>query len=111
MATETITRLVDDLDGGVADRTVTFTWDGKSYRIDLSKKNISGFEKAIKPYVAAARTARPASSGSRRRGRSAAGKSTNLQAVREWARDNGYAVADRGRVAASIVDAYHAASN
>jgi hypothetical protein len=26
MATETITRLIDDLDGGAAERTVTFGW-------------------------------------------------------------------------------------
>ena len=55
MATETFTRLVDDIDGSKAERTVVFSWDGKGYAIDLSKKNIAALEKALKPYVAAAR--------------------------------------------------------
>ena len=55
MATETFTRLVDDMDGGKAERTVVFSWDGKGYEIDLSKKNIAALEKALKPYVTAAR--------------------------------------------------------
>ena len=32
-------RLVDDLDGEVADETVEFGVDGKNYEIDLSKAN------------------------------------------------------------------------
>jgi hypothetical protein len=48
VATETITRLVDDLDGGTAERTVVFGWDGHRYEIDLSKKNITALEKALK---------------------------------------------------------------
>lgn len=38
MATETITRLIDDLDGSEAQRTMTFAWDGRTYEVDLSKK-------------------------------------------------------------------------
>jgi hypothetical protein len=39
MAKETVTRLLDDLDGGVAHETVKFALDGHSYEIDLSSKN------------------------------------------------------------------------
>jgi hypothetical protein len=112
VATETITRLVDDLDGGTAERTVAFNWDGHSYEIDLSKKNITAFEKALKPYLAAARTARPASGASRRRGTRATAASTkraDMHAIRDWARANGHEVSDRGRIAASIIEAYEAA--
>ena len=35
------TRLIDDLDGSKAERTVEFSWDGKSYAIDLSKRNLA----------------------------------------------------------------------
>jgi len=49
MATETITRLIDDLDGSEAERTVTFAWDGRTYEIDLSKKNVAALEKTMKP--------------------------------------------------------------
>ena len=35
--------LVDDLDGGSADETVTFSLDGVSYEIDLSHDNAAAF--------------------------------------------------------------------
>jgi hypothetical protein len=112
MATETITRLIDDLDGSEAERTVTFVWDGRAYEIDLSKKNAAALEKVMKPYLAAARSARPTTPRTSTRGRSTGSgtrRRRNLQAIREWARTNGHEVSDRGRVPASIVDAYEAA--
>jgi hypothetical protein len=42
MATETFTRLIDDLDDTKAERTVDFAWDGVWYSIDLSKMNRPG---------------------------------------------------------------------
>ncbi|MCW2491776.1 MAG: putative Lsr2-like protein [Frankiales bacterium] len=109
MATETITRLVDDLDGGTAERTVSFAWDGKSYEIDLSKKNIAAFERAIRPYLTAARTPRSTSGGGPRQGRRAVStRRTDLPAIRDWARANGHEVSDRGRIAAGVVEAYEA---
>ena len=112
MATETITRLIDDLDGSSAERTVTFAWDDRTYEIDLSKKNTAALEKIMKPYLAAARSARPATARSSTRGRSASSgtrRRRDLHAIREWARANGHEVSDRGRVSASIVEAYEAA--
>jgi hypothetical protein len=109
MATETITRLVDDLDGGVAERTIVFSWDKTSYEIDLSKKNIAALEKALKAYVGAARTVRQPSGSARRRGtRSVSSRRVDLQSIRDWARANGYTVSERGRIAASIIEAYEA---
>lgn len=114
MATETITRLIDDLDGGTAERTVTFSWDGRSYEIDLNKKNSAAFDKIMKPYLDAAHTpSAPSRAPSKRAARGAsttgAGRRTDLGAIREWARAHGHEVSDRGRVSASIVEAYEAA--
>jgi nucleoid-associated protein Lsr2 len=112
MATQTTTRLIDDLDGSEAQHTVTFALEGRAYEVDLSKKNVAAFEKAMKPYLAVARSARSASSPASRRGRStgtAARSRRNLQAIREWARANGHEVSDRGRVSASVIEAYEAA--
>jgi nucleoid-associated protein Lsr2 len=112
MATETITRLIDDLDGGTAERTISFGWDGRMYEIDLSKRNAAALEKAMKPFMQAGRSApaagRPAA---RRRGNRGAGsgRRTDLAAIREWARANGRQVSDRGRIAAPIIEAYEAA--
>jgi hypothetical protein len=112
MATETTTRLVDDLDGSDAQRTVTFAWDGRTYEVDLSKKNLAAFEKTMKPYLAAARSTRPTTARSSGRSRSATTgpqRRRDLQAIREWARTNGHEVSDRGRVSVSVIEAYEAA--
>ena len=51
MAKETITRLIDDLDGGEAAETVTFGLDGHSYEIDLSTKNATKLRNALAAFV------------------------------------------------------------
>ncbi len=116
MATETITRLIDDLDSSDAERTVTFTWDGRTYEVDLSKKNAAALEKVFKPYLAAARSVRPVTARSLTRATRGAGhpgtgvrRRRDLQAIRDWARAQGHEVSDRGRVATAIVEAYEAA--
>jgi hypothetical protein len=108
MARQVITVLTDDLDGGDADRTVEFGLDGVNYTIDLSEKNIGKLRKALDPYLAvAARAGRPTG----RRGGAAAPSRANSreqnQAIREWAAKNGWEVSERGRIPASVVEAYH----
>ena len=39
MAKQTITQLIDDIDGSEAEETITFGIDGASYEIDLNAKN------------------------------------------------------------------------
>ena len=98
--------LEDDLDGGPADRTIDFGWDGVAYQIELSKKNAAEFEKLLRPYVAVARRARASSRGRRSGGRSGR---RDLQDIREWAAQHGHKVSSRGRIASTVVDAYDAA--
>lgn len=107
MATQTFTRLVDDLDGSKAERTVNFSFDGREYCIDLSKKNIAALEKALRPFVEAAQPAKRKTG--RRSPRRQSNASNDLAAVREWARENGHQVSDRGRISADIRAAYEAA--
>ncbi|MCO7195392.1 Lsr2 family protein [Pseudonocardia sp. McavD-2-B] len=102
-------KLVDDLDGGQADETVRFTWDGKPREIDLSAEHAARFREALAPYVEASRRVvgpapakRSAGSGSRA---SSADREHN-RAVREWAQHNGFEVGDRGRIPADVLDAY-----
>jgi hypothetical protein len=106
----TVVTMTDDLDGGKADQTVRFAWDGVNYEIDLSKKNAAAFQRALKPYVDAARRVQRRSTrgGSRRSSGSRRGRS-DLEAVREWARANGFEVADRGRIPRAVTEAYSAA--
>lgn len=103
--------LVDDIDGGTADETVSFALDGVSYEIDLSTKNAKKLRDAFAPYVAEARKARggrrKASAGGSSRRRSAGAGSASE--IRAWARENGYEVSERGRVSEEIRSAYEAA--
>lgn len=48
--------LTDDLDGGVAEETVTFGLDGVDYEIDVSSEHASQLRAALGAYVNAART-------------------------------------------------------
>jgi hypothetical protein len=57
MAQNIIIELIDDIDGGKADQTVSFALDSKSYEIDLNKKNAEKLRKAIEPFIAKARSA------------------------------------------------------
>ena len=110
MAKTVITQIVDDLDGSNGAETISFGYRGTTYEIDLGKRNASAFDKMMKPYLDAARKVTATRGGRRtssngRRSRSA----SDLAAIREWARAQGYTVADRGRISAEITDAYNAA--
>ncbi|MBW9204507.1 Lsr2 family protein [Mumia sp. zg.B17] len=103
--------LIDDIDGGDADETVSFGLDGVMYEIDLSAKNAQKLRDAFAPYVAEARKSRgrgrSSAGGSRRRATSAGGSSASQ--IREWARENGYEVSERGRVSGEVRAAFEAA--
>jgi len=103
--TVTTTEYTDDIDGGKAEGTVTFGFDGVSYEIDLSKANARAFEKAMALYIGHARKVR----GGRTKAPTASKGKHDLSAIREWAKEAGYDVSDRGRVAAAVVEAYQAA--
>ena len=108
MAKETIIKISDDLDGSDASSTVPFTWNSVAYEIDLSTRNTWEFEKAVAPYVAAAR--RVAATTRKSRGKKAANTpALSMDEIRSWAKDNGHKVADRGRIPAAVLDAFHAA--
>ena len=102
-------RLVDDLSGDVADETIEFGLDGKSYEIDLSTANAKKLRDVLSEYVASARRA---ASGRRRSGTNSAARRPAIdreqnQAIRDWARKRGMKVSDRGRIPADVLEAYH----
>lgn len=116
MARKIIHQLVDDIDGTVLElgsgETVLFSVDGIAYEIDLSDDNVQAFRDAVAPYVSAARSV----SGGRRAGTTSRGSSarrrtgqTDYGPVRAWAKENGHKVSERGRVPASVLEAYEAA--
>jgi hypothetical protein len=95
--------LVDDLDGSTASGTVPFALDGRSYDIDLSDEHAEALRTAFAPYIAAAR--KPGGRRSPSTSSTAARRQDNAE-IRKWANENGHNLSDRGRIPASVVDAY-----
>ncbi|MFT4134967.1 histone-like nucleoid-structuring protein Lsr2 [Microbacterium sp.] len=112
MARRIVHQLVDDLDGTLLDtgagETVRFSLDGVAYEIDLTEEHAAALRDAFAPYVAAGRSvsSRPAARGSRTQRR--AGQ-RDYGPVRAWAAENGYSLSSRGRIPASVLEAYDAA--
>ena len=106
MAQRVTVELEDDLDGGPADETLRFGLDGKEYEIDLRKTNASKVRRQIAPCLD---HARKAGRGQRRRpARTPSGRERSGD-IRAWAKGQGIAVSERGRIPASVVEQYEAA--
>lgn len=108
MARVTQVSLVDDIDGSVASSTVGFSLDGKTYELDLSDKNAGKLRDALAPFVASARRSdgRRRSSGGPKMTPKSATDRERTAAIREWAREHGHKVADRGRIPGNVLEAY-----
>jgi hypothetical protein len=113
VAQKITTLFIDDIDGGAAEGTVRFALDGTEYEIDLNSKHTEELRSALGKYVS---HARKVGGAQRRAGRVAArvsrgaGSSLNTTEIRNWARENGYEIKDRGRVPADLVTKYQAAT-
>ncbi len=118
MAQKTQVILVDDVDGSEATQTITFALDGVSYEIDLNDEHAAALRESFEEWTSKARrTAGRRSSGRRSSGRRSSGRrraagtpaSGETQRIREWAREKGLEVSDRGRISAEVREAYEAA--
>jgi nucleoid-associated protein Lsr2 len=111
MAQKVVVELVDDLDGTASQdvATVTFGLDGVQYEIDLKDDHADQLRHLLASYVAAGRrtggrikrqttatTTKPAAPGNREQ----------TKAIRDWARQNGFELGDRGRIPTHIIDAF-----
>lgn len=105
-----VTKMVDDLDGSEASRTIKFSIDGAHYEIDLSDKNADKFREAFAPYIANGRRVTSRKS-SRKTGSASAGRAQRQKAaeIRAWAIKKGYTSSTRGRLGPTIIKAYEAA--
>ena len=103
--------LVDDLDGSDAVETVSFALDGVDYEIDLSEQHAGELRNALSLYIGHGRRTggrrRKSPSGGSAKSSAAGGPSPSE--IRAWARENGWDVPERGRVAADVREAYAAA--
>ena len=132
MAERLVRQLIDDLDrteitDGGGER-LEFGLRQVRYRIDLTNANVAKFERALAPYLDAAtklsprlaRTAAATKEGSKAAPKSARKKPSRrakavrrspkggLAEIRSWARESGFAVSERGRIAATVIEAFNA---
>lgn len=109
MAQRTKVVIVDDLTGAVLPdgegQTISFSLDGTSYEIDLSKANADALRSDLKRFVDAGRRVGRAKSAGRR-----SSSRQDTTAVRAWARQNGHELSERGRIPTAVVEAYGAAN-
>jgi len=107
MAQKVTVELEDDLDGGPAGETLRFVVNGSEYEIDLSKRNAAAFRRKLAPFL---EHARKAGRGHRRRPGRAVASRDRSGGIRAWAKGQGIAVSERGRIPASVVEQYEAAT-
>lgn len=108
MAQQFHVQYIDDIDGtvlGSEANTIAFAFDGKDYTIDLSDENAAAFREAVAPYVSAGHRQTSAKRKPARKGAGTA-PAGNTKAIREWARENGHDISERGRIPAEIMAAY-----
>jgi Lsr2 len=107
MATKIAVALEDDLDGGPADETLRFGVGGAEYEIDLSRKNAKALRTGLAPFV---EHARRSGRGSKRRLTRPSSARERSGDIRAWAKAEGIAISDRGRIPANVVEQYEAAT-
>lgn len=118
---QTVT-FVDDLDGRELDpddaRTVSWSWLGVDYELDVSSSNLDKIEQGkitVARLIKAStrvggRRRSPSSLQSKKRiAANGSGSGSPNAQIRKWAADNGYEVSSRGRIPNEIVEAYEAA--
>lgn len=108
MAQKIVTIYTDDLTGKESEEVSThaFSLNGVNYEIDLAPESYDQLADALAPFIAAGRKTGRAK-GTRK---AAATSGPSAVDMRAWAKENGYEVSERGRVPASIREAYEAAS-
>jgi hypothetical protein len=115
MAQKVLVQLIDDLDGNPTEdgQTISFALDGVTYEIDLREENATKLRDTLADFVASARKTggrvkRGTATGTRRVVAEARTKE-QTKAIRDWARNNGHDLSDRGRIPTNIIEAFEAA--
>jgi len=113
MASKTVVTVVCDLphDGEVeGTETVSFAFDSTPYEIDLCSMHAKDLREKFGQYVEHARRVTGGGGGGGRRRRASRGAPGRQQSaeIRAWAKRNGTAVSDRGRIPADVIARYDA---
>ena len=109
MAQKTVVTVVCDLphdDEVEGKETVSFSFDGSAYEIDVCVAHAKELHDKFSAYADHAR--KVTGSGRRRKARTGPGRERSSE-IRAWARQRGHKVSERGRIPASIISEYEAA--
>jgi hypothetical protein len=106
MVQKRVVELIDDLDGSQANQTLTFSLDGVDYEIDLNEDNASNLRSSLAEFTDVARR----TGGRKRTTTEVKSSGVSSKDVRAWALSEGLTVNSRGRIQASVVDAYLSAN-
>lgn len=115
MARITETKYLDDFDPALpADETLEIGWEGYTYVLDLTKANAKELRATLKPWLEAAHDryrggAKRAVRVPKRGQKGRTGSRELRSMIREWARKNGYQIAERGVIPRDIIEAYEKA--
>jgi hypothetical protein len=112
MAQTVLLQLVDDLDGTASEdiTTVTFGLDGASYEIDLTANNAAKLRNQLGDFVDnARRTGGRVKRGTSPQATTPATNREQTKAIRDWARQNGHELSNRGRIPSTVTEAFEAA--
>lgn len=116
MARQEVTIVFDDLDGtqGEDVAEVVFGWRSSIYAIDLAEANTKRFAEAIGPFLDKARKVGPLrlnhlQASNRRSIPPVKTDRERNQAIRDWAREQGHEISNRGRIPAEIVEEFEQA--
>lgn len=96
MARQVQIALIDDIDGGEATESISFSVGSDHYEIDLNGENAEKFRAALAPFIEVARNSKQTSA-------------SEAPAIRAWAKENNIKVNARGRLNSDVVEAYQAA--
>lgn len=98
--------ITDDITGEPHARTITFAVESTTYEIDLTEENIAALRAALAPWITAARATKSAHIPTQRS--RSDGRDPAAAAIRQWARENGIQVPDRGRLPVDVRERYEA---
>lgn len=108
MATVTTTVLVDDLDGSKATETISLALDEDHYEMDLSAENAARLRDMLAKFIEAA-VAIEAVPPPRitKQVIIVPSSKEQIQAIRDWARQNGFEVSKGGRIPKNVLKAFN----
>lgn len=106
MAQKVIRETICDITGEPAVITMTFGLEGRQYEIDLAGEPAEELRSSLAGFIESARPLKGVTKRGAMNGSNVRTSREQTQAIRDWARQNGHNVSDRGRISAEVQKAF-----